>query len=819
MRDLLLRFSLAIVVFLLCAVPAIGQRRLEGEVRGTGQMPLADATVYLLRVADSTVLRTALTEADGRFSFEGLGADTVFVALQHAGYVPFYGKALDLGAEPELVRLPLLEMEVEGESKLPTVELVAKLPLVEHRIDRTIVNVDAMLTVSGGSAMDALERSPGVSVDQNGTIKLKGRGGVLVLIDDKPTYMSGTDLENYLRGLPASTLKQIELMPNPPAKYDAAGGGGVIVLRTKKNNVKGINGSISLAYRQGRYVKTGNSFNLNYRRNRFNLFSNFSYSDNTNFQDLYIDRNYLEDDGSPASFFRQRSYIKSRGQVPNGKVGIDYYVSDKTTIGVVANGFIEKGKNWTDNTSRVLDASETLNQVVYADNDADRNFRNGALNLNFRHQFDSSGRSLTFDADHVAYTNVGNSVFKNTVYSPGGDLLYSDRLDGELPSEIRIYAAKTDYEQTLPKGVILGAGLKVVQTNTDNAVFYERTIGSGQPAPDYSISNQFIYKERIGAAYLNLNKEWARISVQAGLRAEATRSTGNQLGNPLNPAQTFKRRYDNLFPTLYLSYKLDSVGNHQVNFQYGKRIDRPFFQDLNPFLSPLDKFTFYSGNPFLKPAFARTMALTYNYKSFFSATLNYNQSRGEINETLEIVDGIYYSRPGNIGSSTIANLALNANIPITKWYTFNAYSEIGHTRYLSKLYNQKLDAPGDYYYIQGSNQFQFGKGWSGEIGGDMISRFVSAQVTTVRSGSFNLGVKKVILHEKGSLRLSCSDPFYIRQFGGVINNLTGTYATYHSQVDSRVVSLSFNYRFGKPLGEQRRHDGSSAEGEVGRVKR
>ena len=797
---------------------AMGQNRLSGEVRDAEQAALSDVTVYLLRAADSSLLRTALTEEDGKFQFDGLAADTVLVVLRRTGYIAATSAQLVLDGSSEAVQVPPMRMEVGEGTQLSTVDIVAKLPMVEYRADRTVVNVDAMLTVAGGSAMDALERSPGVTVDENGVIRFKGRG-VLVLVDDKPTYMSGTDLENYLRGLPASTLKQIELMSNPPAKYDAAGGGGVIVLKTKRNNVKGFNGSISLSCRQGRYARTSNSLNLNYRRNRVSLFSSLSYSNITTFQDLYIDRIYLTDLGNPKSYFQQNSYLKNHDQVPTARLGIDFYLSEKTTLGIVGNGFLELSRQTTDNVSKVLDAAQVLTQVVYADNQSDQLLRNGAVNLNLRHEFDSTGRSLTIDADHVAYSNAGVQRFENRVYTPTRVLTYEDRLDGDLPSQIRIYAAQADYSQTLPKGIVMETGIKAAQTTTDNAVFYDRAIGGGAALPDYSISNQFVYREGIGAAYLNLNKDWKRLGVQAGLRAEATRSTGKQLGNPLNPATEFVRRYDNLFPTLYVNYKLDTVGDHQVNFNYGRRIDRPFFQDLNPFLSPLDKFTFYSGNPFLKPAFARTMALTYNYKSFLSLALNYSQSRGEINETLEIVDGIYYSRPGNIGSSEIANLSANLTLPIRKRYTLTAYGEAGRSHYISKLYTQKLDAPGNYYFIQGTNQFQFGKGWTAELGGEMMSRFVSAQVTTIRVGFINVGAKKTILKDQGTLRVAVNDLLYTRRFGGVINNLVNTIATYHSTVDSRGVTFAFSYRFGKPLGERRRHNGSSAEGEVGRVRR
>jgi hypothetical protein len=790
---------------------------LTGEVLGANGMALVDANVYLLKAADSSVVKVALTEADGKFEFSGLGADTLLLAVQAIDHATHTSTAFTIDPQINPNIWPRIQLVSSKDTKLETVSIVAKLPAVEHKIDRTVVNVDALITAAGGSAMDALEKSPGVSVDQNGGIKLKGKTGVIVFIDDKPTYLSGTDLENYLRSLPASAIKQIELMTNPPARYDAAGNAGIINIKTKKNNIQGVNGAVTLNYGQGRYVKSNNSFTLNYRRNKFNLFTNGSGVIRNGFQDLYIDRNYLYSDGAPQSFFGQRSYIAQRTASSSAKVGMDYYLSDKTTIGLVANGSWMPARVQTDNTAEVRNASAMLTSIVLADNAQKNNFRNAGLNLNFRHQFDSTGRSLTVDADHVRYRSDDAALFKNLVYTPNGDLTYNDQLDGVIPSAINIYAFKADYSHPLKSGLNLDGGIKTVFTKTDNSVEYVRTV-AGISAIDYNISNHFLYDETILAAYANASKEWKRLGIQAGLRAESTRSKGNQLGNAVQPATQFNRKYDNLFPTIYLSYKLDSAAHHQFNFSYGKRIDRPYFQDLNPFLSPLDKFTFYSGNPYLKPAFAHSVSLAHTFKNVLTTTVSYNKSSGEINETLEIQNGIYYSRPGNIGRSEIINIAMDATIPFAKWLSTNAYVEAGRTQYLSKLYNTKLDVGGNYIFMRAMNMFQFGKGWSGELSGEYISSFVSAQVKTGDFGFANIGLKKNILKDKGSIKVSLSDVLRTRRFRGTINNLYQTTATFHSTIDSRVLAFTFNYRFGKSLGDQRRHNGGSADSEKGRVK-
>lgn len=811
--------SLSIVLLLVFSAFqfTLAQSNVAGTVLGVGAEPVPDATVYLLDAADSSLLRSALTDAKGNFEVTNAPNGTVLLAVRHVEFKPYIGTAFVLQLGDGVKQIPAIQLLPVGESKLETVDIVAKLPLVEQKIDRTVVNVDAMISAAGGTAMDALERSPGVKVDQNGNISLKGKAGVVVFIDDKPTYLGGEDLANYLRSLPASTLKSIEIMTNPPAKYDAAGNAGILNIRTKKNNVQGFNGAFSVNYGQGRLSKSNNSLSLNYRHNKWNVFSNFGGGYRSGFQDLFIDRAYFQGLGMPSSYFRQRSYIEKRIPMVNGKIGVDYYASEKTTIGMVLTGGTSLRNEQTDNVARVLNDNEIPISRVTADNTIEALWRNAGTNLNLRHTFDSIGRTLTVDADLIRYANDEVHLFNNTVMHPMGDTTYTDQLNGTLPSDIRIVAFKSDYEHPLRNGLKISGGVKASFTHTDNAVEYIRTVGVVSEV-DNTISNHFIYDERILAAYVNASREWKRFGAQIGLRGESTRSFGNQLGNAFQPASKFDRKYDNLFPTAFLSYKLDSAANHQLNLSYGKRIDRPFFQDLNPFLSPLDKFTFYAGNPFLKPAFAQNLSLNYSYKGMLSIGLNYGLSRGEINETLEIVDGIYYSRPGNIGSSEVINITADAQVPVTKWWTASLYAESGRTHYVSKLYNQKLDAAGVYCFGRFTNLYQFGKGWSGEFSGEYMSRFVSAQVTTQGVGFLTLGAKKLILKDKGAIRLSLNDVLYTRHFRGTINNLQNTIAAYHSPIDSRVISATFSYRFGKSLGEQRRHEGGSADSEKDRVK-
>lgn len=784
---------------------------ISGKIVSAEGKPLDGATVYLKTTSDSTLVKTAIAGRDGTYQLEQLKKGNYRLYITMVGFVTYKSQPVQL---EQNITLPAISLQGGG-TALKEVTITAQKPLVEHLVDRTIVNVDALISNSGSTAMDVLEKSPGVIVDQNGAISLKGKSGVKIFIDDKPTYLSGADLENYLRSLSASTIDQVELMTNPPAKYDAAGNGGVINIRIKKNKARGFNGSLNLRYSQGRFGKTNNSFNFNYRNNKFNVFGNMSYSTANNFNDLDINRHFLNADGSIASNFLQNSYIHRTSKSYNTKIGVDYYASDKTTFGINLTGLINPADDKTLNTSKLLNASDVLDSTIVAVNREQSKLKNGGINLNYRHQYDKKGKELTFDLDYLVYHTADEQSFDNTTYLPNNNMINHDLLTGNLPSNIDIYSAKTDYTHPLANGIKLGGGLKTSYTKTNNIADYFYT-ANGVTAPDYGKTNHFIYKENINAGYLNLNKDWKRVSVQAGLRFENTSSDGHQLGNIQKPDSVFKRNYNGLFPTLYVQYKLDTAGNQTININYGRRIDRPYYEDLNPFLSPLDKFTYYTGNPFLKPAYTNSIELSHTWKNI-TTTLSYSKTKDEVNETIEIVDGIYYSRPGNIGSKIVKGISVDAGFDPAKWFNIHFYGHVMNVHTISDFYTGQLNTQGTYYFIRPVLQFKLPKDWTAQLDGGYQSSVTNAQFVTIGMGKINTAVSKK-LSPSTTLKLVVNDVFRTFISGGDINNLANTRADYRNIRDSRTTVLSLSYRFGKAISDQRKHESNGAESEQNRVK-
>jgi hypothetical protein len=790
---------------------------LQGRVSDDKGNPVELATVVLFAEGDGKMTQAGYTEADGGFVLTGLPANSYRLEVSFVGFAKYTSQPMAVGGANKLVQLPTIQL-LPDESQLSEVTVTARKPYIERLADRTIVNPDVLISNAGSSALEALEKAPGVQVGDGGDIRLKGRSGVAIFIDDKPTYLSGTELESYLRSIPASSIKQIELMPNPPAKYEAAGNSGVINIVTKRNRAAGFNGSTSLAYTQGKFSRSNNSLNLNLNRRKYGLYLNLGAGHRNFFQDLNIYRAYTRTDGDPSSDFAQNSYIVPRSKSLNAKLGLDFYVSEKTTLGLVVKGLGNPDERQTDNTAIVRRPDGSLLNTVLADNADDRRFRNGTYNLNLRHQLDSMGSNIVFDADYVTYRTDADQFFQNFVFDSFDQLAYADVIRGGLPSHINIYAAKADYTKPFVNGLKMEAGLKSAFTETDNEAAYTTTIVD-QTFVNYDLSNRFLYDEWIHAAYLNFSKTFGRLDLQAGLRVENTCLKGIQLGNEFKPGSKFSRSYTQAFPTFFANWRLDSLDRNTLSLSYGRRIDRPFFQDLNPFVSPLDRFTFYTGNPNLLPTFAHNLSLTHSFKGKVNTTLSYSKTLDGINETLEIVNEIYYSRPGNIATAQSISLSVEAALNPTKWWTLMLYAFGEQATFTSDLYTQRLDTTGYNGYASMTNSFQLGKGWAAEIRADYQTDQVYSQLVILHFGTLNMAVSKKILKDAGILKLAAQDLLYTRRGSGIINNLELTYADWNSKYDSRVVTLSFSYRFGKAGQQRQRHTGSGSESEQQRVKR
>ncbi|WP_046369954.1 outer membrane beta-barrel protein [Flavihumibacter petaseus] len=812
MKRTLALLTLALILLSFFSFAQNPQGSLTGKIADTQGKPFEGATVSLLKAADSTLVKTISTDKSGQFRFDELPAGNYLIKSTAVGFqTSFQPVPVATGA----VSLPELRLTATSR-ELNAVTVTARKPFIEQKIDRTIVNVDAAVTNVGATALEVLEKSPGVMIDKDGNISLKGKQGVMVMMDGKPTYLTGDQLTNLLKTMPASALDQIEIITNPSAKYDAAGNSGIINIKTKKNKQKGFNGSVTANYGQGYYWKTNNSFNLNYRTGKVNLFANGGYSVWNGFQTLDINRKY-KDASSKAltAIFDQTSHMKNENTNYNLKLGADYYLTNKTTLGFVFNGSISPEKQTGNNTSYLMSPASVTDSIIYSASNTKDNWKNKSINLNLRHQFDSLGKELTADVDYVSYGSKSQQYFDNTTYDAQWNEKYTESLKGYLPVDISIYSAKVDYTMPLGKGGKLETGLKGSYVNTDNEANYYN-LENNNWVTDYGKTNHFQYKEKIMAGYVNYNIQLKKWGIQTGLRYEHTNYTGDQFGNPTRKDSSFSRTYGNLFPTIFVSYAANDKNTFAVSL--GRRIDRPAYQDLNPFMFFLDKFTYGSGNPYLQPQFTQNVELTHTYKGWLTTTLNYSHTKDLFTETFQQDGYATIVRQGNIGSRDNAGLAMSAQIPVRKWWTAILYGNYSYSVFKGQLYGEPIEVEAGNLTFNVNNQFKFNKGWSAELSGWYRTKGVEGQIVIMPMGAASAGLSKQVLKGKGSVKLNVRDIFYTQQAKGDINFQT-TEAHFRNSRDSRVANISFVYRFGKPLKDarQRRNTGGAGD-EQNRVK-
>jgi hypothetical protein len=813
-------FKLAFLAAWVCFAQNFAQAqtpgiKITGNVANQAGKPVDMATVSLLAATDSAIVKTTITDAKGNYTFINVHANANYrLRVSSVAYQVYTSEIIPVTGG-ENITAPVIKV-TELATALKEVTVTAPKEYIEQKIDRTVVNVNALISNTGSNALEVLEKTPGVVVDQDGNVTYKGKGGVMVMIDDKPTYLSAANLATYLRSLPSTSLDKIELMDNPPAKYDAAGT-SVINIKTKKNTIRGFNGSFNSTLGVGFYGRLRESLNLNYRVDKVNLFANVAYNKNRIYRRLEIDRDYFTPAGNADFSFKNLSIFRPRNEGYNLKAGMDFYLSPKTTWGIVLTGSLFDNNDDSPVYSSFYNTNGAVDSIINTQNISKGKFNNGGVNLNYSHKFDTIGKALTFDLDYIRNESGSNQIFINNTFNNAGGLQASQTLTNDLPSFINIYAAKVDFIAPQKNDGRFEAGVKSSYVNTDNAANYFNLIG-GVSTINYDNTNRFLYKENINAAYINYNLNFGRFGVQTGLRAENTNGNGHQLGNEQRPDSSFTNHYTNLFPTAYLSYKLDSAGHNNFVASYGRRIGRPNYGQLNPFTNIVDKFTHFEGNPFLRPQFIDNYKLAYNYKSMLTVALAYSLTADVQGETIHQKGNIFVSTSGNIGKRTNWDLSANLNLKPAKWWTVNLFAEVFRNSYNGRLYSGFINQAGNTFSGNMNNQFTFGKGWSAELSGFYNSTTVSGQFVSIPNGMLNAGLQKKILQNKGSIKFNVNDIIHTYRASGDINYIPGTHASYRNTLDMRAPTLTLSYNFGKTVNNPAKRAVGSADSEQSRAR-
>ncbi len=806
---------IAILVFLLTSLCshafAQEKRNIRITVTNDQKHAMPGSTVYLLK-QDSTVVRTGAATASGISEFTDLDAGSYIVKVSQTGYRDGYSVLIDLQNKSSFSDTITLRSKA---ALLRDVTVVSKKPAIQFLPDKTVINPEASISNAGASVMDVLEKSPGITVSKDGSIVMKGKPAVNVLIDGKPTQLSGADLQAYLSGMSASQVDVVELIENPGAKYDASGNAGIINIKTKSNKQKGFNGSMNLSLGQGVYTKTGNSLNLNYRNGKTNWFLNYGIRASHEKMDIWTLRKYVNTKNEDSVLLEQPNFNKSYQFGQNIKTGFDFFLNNKTTLGLVFTGgvFDRNAKSYS--AINWMDPYYHVDSSINTWGENNRKFKRGGVNVNGRFKLNETSE-LTADLDYVSFTINGDQQYQTQLMVPGSDIAATK---GNTPSKLHIYSAKADYSKHFKK-FLLETGLKTAINKTDNLAAYYYNDNNNAWQPDLSRSNHFLYDETISAAYASVDAEKGKWHWQAGLRYEYTSYKARQLGNAVVRDSAFSKNYGSVFPTAFASYQLDS--NNTITFRVGKRIDRPPFQNLNPFLTTLNKYTYEGGNPFIKPQYTWNFALAHTYKQMLTTEISYSYLKDYFSQIF-IIDSnisnvnkniIIYTR-GNVGSFKNFGITETFQYPLTKWWNLTAVAVYNYKEIKGVVW-APIKVTVTQLNVSLNNQFQLKKGWSFELSGYYQTKSqIDLQEWLQPQGELNFGVAKQIMKKKGTLKLNIRDITYFQNYSGY-STFQNSYEPFTIKWDSRVVRLSFSWRFGQAMKAVKRSEGG-ANDEINRV--
>lgn len=807
-------FTLALTLLLAVVAGAQNHKALLLRVQTSAQTAIENATVELLRAKDSALVKTTLTDKDGNAEWPTLPEGSYLVRVSGLNWEPQYSAPFQVAAGVT-THLPVMVLQNKNATQLQGVTVSAKKPFIQKLSDRIVVNVESSIVSAGSSALEVLEKAPGITIDQNDVVSLRGRQGVIIMVDGKISALSGSDLANFLRGLPAGAIERIDIITNPSSKYDAAGNSGIIDIRMKKDQRMGHNGTLTAGYGQGVYPKITAGATFNYRNKKVNVFGNYNYNYRQNFSDMTIKRDF-SNNGVFSSAYDQDNRIKLPFKTQNARVGADFFPSKKTILGVVLSSNFFNVDRTNNNVATVFNQGKLPVSRFLTRARGDESFNNTVGNINFKHSFDSTGRELTADADYGVFASRGLSYNHTSYVGLDGVPFKPDyRLNGDQEGQLSIKSFKADYVHPMGKKGKLEAGFKTSFVKSDNdALFHD--VSNGNPKYDSTKSNHFIYHENINAAYANWSREYGKINITLGLRAEQTNIEGHQVIRD----QRFDSSYLAFFPSAFFNYKVKE--DQTLGFSVSRRIDRPSYNQLNPFLFLLDISTYSTGNPYLRPQFTWSYEASYTVKGIH-ATLGYSHTTNNITNVVApdlglSTDSVKVSvqSPRNLATRNYYGLTIGAPVKITKWWNSMNNGSVFYDLYRGNVSATDLDAGQVAFNLNTNHTFTLRKGWTTELSAQYNSGSRYGFFVTQPQWQLSAGVQKQVLKGKGTLKFNVSDIFWTSIGRGTIE-FRDYYERFTSRRDSRVANLAFTYRFGNSKVQQARRRSTASEEEMRRA--
>lgn len=784
-----------IVITLIALIYQIGtaQVELSGIVKDDNG-PISFATVVLKDTTDK-VLIYDITDEEGTYNLKyESGSYTFLVSI--LGYKN-YEKEISLTKNLVLDDVQLVSVAQD----LGVVTVKGRVPVIERKADRLVFNVSSSVAASGGNAVDALRVAPGLQI-QNDAISMIGKGASRVMVNGRIMQLSGTELVDFLNSISSDDIQKIEIISNPPAKYEAGGSGGLINIILKKGVRESWKNSTTYSFNKNAYSFSSlrNTFSYNKNKIRFNLGLNGSLGDLKETEN--VTTRY------PSGPWKNLIDTRSPQDNVSGRVSLDYDISDKNSIGVQYMGSLRAQHRDNVITTDVFDNSNVLLSKYDGIRLDERDIVSHVYNVHFLSDLDTSGRKISIDLDYFDFENVLKSDFYTDELSSNDEFIKLDQSALNFSDQfIDNYSAKVDVEHPLDL-FNLSYGAKASFTKSVNKIESFNRI-TGENVFDPLLSNEFEYDENVQAVYVNGAKEINdKLSLQLGLRLENTITRGYSA----TLDQTNKNDYLKLFPTVYLSYAASQKHNFSVN--YGRRIGRPWFRDLNPYRSFTNSFSYSEGNPFLQPSFNDNIDFYYTFNDVLTTNVYLSRTTSG--------SGVIFSSDPNTNIQAIVreNYFDDYIFQVGEIYTFNKLSwfESQNQAFLTgykSVFNDKIDAEprnGLEYYLSTNNTFIVGESTKLQVSFFYNSRHNYNLSTYSAAYGLDIGVKQSFFNDKLQAALFAKDIFNTSYLRSAVSEVNGVEVDFGSNYTNRFVRASLTYSFGNnKINSQNRRFGNEEE--------
>ncbi|MHC2991514.1 TonB-dependent receptor [Pontibacter sp. HJ8] len=790
MKKVIYLLTMFIITSLSSSSFAQSEGMLQGTILDEKNQGLGFVNVAVLDASTAAVVTGAIADLDGSFRIKTPAKGRYQVKVSGLGYLPLQSEVFEVAGPGFSKDFGKLQLKPDVKT-LKEVTVQTMRPTIRTEADKMVVSVEGTAMASGSTAYEVLEKSPGVWVDQDGNIRLNGKAGVMVMLNGRQSYLSGKELQNLLQSMSAENIKNLEIITNPSSKYDAEGTSGIININLKKNPDFGMSGSVYAGYQYNNLHTYTTGGDVSYKKGKWSTTASLDLPRRMRYRDMDMKRVFNKE--GEISTFDQEGYEETERLAPALRLGTDYEINDKHSIGGLANLYYNDNRNLFRTDSWLRDGNSANDVFINSINKINSDYRNGTFNVHYTGKLDTVGTTLSADLDYVKISSRNDSEFFNTYDSVNtGNPARLDLLSSNNPTSYDIYSAKTDFAKKIGQNGKLELGAKASHVVSDNELLFYQNV-DGRDILDVNRTSHFIYKEDIFAAYTNYStsfgKKW---KLQAGLRAEQTFSEGNSLTRD----EKTKRDYLDLFPSVFVQQKVSD--NYQVSYKYSRRINRPFYENLNPFIFYLDPYTWAQGNPYLRPQYTNSFELTQTLKDSYNLTLGYAVTKdfmGEVpDQNPENNTTVFQQR--NMAEYKNLNATLVAPVRISGKWEINNNATVSYSSFTTNADNEDLLRDQLSFTAQSNQNIQLPHGIKLELTGAYQGPGVYGLYEFKSLWWVDAGLKRSFLDDKLTLTLNATDIFRSRQMyiNTSLNGNTNAIEQYHG---SQSIRLNLRYRFNK----------------------